>query len=75
MSARQLTASRLAEDGSTTISTLMNGEVATGAYELEIRDRDGNKGRARLAVKYNRLHVCPPIGKQDAWPELDLTVI
>ena len=66
---------RLAEDGTTTIESLMNQEAAKGVYKLEVRDQDGNRDQATLAIKYKHLRVRPPLGKQDAWPELAVTVI
>jgi Transposase DNA-binding len=65
---------RLAEDG-TTMECLMNREAAKGVFKVEVRDQDGNMDQATLAVKYRTLRVRPPIGKQDAWPELTVTVI
>jgi hypothetical protein len=66
---------RLAEDGATTVASLMDQESTKGFYDLEIRNEDGKKDRATLEIKYQQLRVCPPLGKRDAWPDLELTVI
>ena len=42
---------------------------------LEVRDRNGEPCHARLLVKYERVKVLPPVGKQRRYPELTLTVI
>ena len=42
---------------------------------IETRDENGEVCRATLEIKYRRIHVLPPIGKQKQYPQLDLTVI
>lgn len=66
---------RLAEDGRTTIESLMKREAVKGVCEVDVRDQDGNKDRATLAIKYKALRVRPPLGKQEDWPDLSVTVI
>ena len=66
---------RLAEDETTTIASLMDQEASKGFYDLEVRNEDRKKHQATLELKYKQLHVRPPLGKRDAWPELELTVI
>lgn len=66
---------RLAEDGTTTVASLMDQQAAKGFYDLEVRNDDGKKDQATLEIKYQPLRICPPLGKRDTWPELDLTVI
>ena len=66
---------RLAGDGEHTIADEM-GEIAVkGLHRIETRDEHGEVGRATLELKYRRVHVLPPIGKQKQYPALDLTVI
>ena len=66
---------RLAGDGEHTIADEM-GEIAVkGLHRIETRDEHGEVCRATLELKYRRIHVLPPIGKQKQYPALDLTVI
>jgi len=44
-------------------------------HRVEVRDAKGVASEARLEVKYQRLRVWPPIGKQKRYPPLTLTVI
>ncbi len=66
---------RLAADGSTTVTKIMKRVEAKGVHEIEIRDEDGNRAQATLEIKYEQLYVRPPLGKQDAYPALVLSVI
>src|SRR3954447_480734 len=44
-------------------------------HRVEVRDNKRNLSEATLEVKYERLRVSPPIGKQKKYPSLTLTVI
>jgi hypothetical protein len=66
---------RLAKDGSTTINRVMKRVKVKGTHEIEVQDADGKKDKAILEIKYETIRVLPPIGKQAAYPELELTVI
>lgn len=66
---------RLAKDGDTTIHRVMRRVEVKGTHEIEVRDADGKKDKASLEIKYETMQVRPPIGKQAAYPELELTVI
>jgi hypothetical protein len=46
-----------------------------GTHEIEVPDADGKKNKAILEIKYETIRVLPPIGKQAAYTELELTVI
>jgi hypothetical protein len=66
---------RLAEDGRRTISEEM-GEVDLKALHLiSVTDNKGQQAEAVLELRYRRIRVLPPIGKQSRYPELRLTVI
>jgi hypothetical protein len=41
----------------------------------KVRDNKGNVSETVLEIKYRRIKVLPPIGKQKKYPELILTVI
>ncbi|HEY2158846.1 MAG TPA: hypothetical protein VGH33_24655 [Isosphaeraceae bacterium] len=66
---------RLAAGGGTTISRVMGREPARGVYEVEVRDDRGRVSTARVDVRFRRMTVHPPIGKQRRYPALELTVI
>ncbi len=66
---------RLAEDGTRTISKEMDEVQLKGLHRIEVRDKQGNCSEATLEIRYRRIRVLPPIGKQKRYPELMLTVI
>jgi hypothetical protein len=66
---------RLAGDGKQTISAEMKRVAVKALYRIEVRDRKGRSSEAVHEIKYQRMRVLPPIGKQKQYPELDLTVI
>jgi hypothetical protein len=66
---------RLAGVGDHTISNKMSEVVVKGLHRIDVRDSNGNQERATLEIRYKKIHVLPPIGKQKRYPVLDLTVI
>lgn len=66
---------RLAGDGRHTIAAAMRRVKVKAIHEVEVRDAKGNVSQATVKVKYHRLRVYPPIGKQKEYPPLMLTVI
>jgi hypothetical protein len=66
---------RLAEDGQRTISAVMKAAKVKATHRIETRDAKGAVSEAILDLKYQRLRVHPPIGKQKNYPSLTLTVI
>ena len=66
---------RLAGDGSGTISKEMKHAPLQGLHRLAVRDKRGKVSDAVLELRYRRLRVLPPIGKQKKYPQLVLTVI
>src|SRR5262245_54538378 len=44
-------------------------------HSIEVRDSKGQTSEAVLELRYRRIRVLPPIGKQSRYPELRLTVI
>jgi len=66
---------RLAGDGEHTIAAEMNEAEISGLHEVEVRDSKGKAETVAVAVKYRRIRVLPPIGKQKRYPALDLTVL
>jgi Transposase DNA-binding/Transposase Tn5 dimerisation domain len=66
---------RLAGDGDHTIADEMDEVETKGLHRIEVRDNNGDLAEAVLELKYRRVHVLPPIGKQKRYPALTLTVI
>lgn len=66
---------RLAGDGKHTIEDEMNEVQVKGLHRIETRDKNGNPSEALLDIKYRRIKVLPPIGKNKKYSELYLTVI
>lgn len=46
-----------------------------GRYHVEVRDANGKPDNADLDIKFERLRLLPPIGKQKQYPPLELTVV
>src|SRR5215467_6167565 len=66
---------RLAGDGGHTIADEMDEVAVKGLHRVEVRDSYGNSDEAVLELRYRKIHVLPPIGKQKRYPALRLTVI
>jgi len=66
---------RLASDGSCTVSAEMNKASQRGLHRLMVKDKSGELSEAVLVIKYRRIRVLPPIGKQSEYPALTLTVL
>jgi hypothetical protein len=66
---------RLAGDGDHTISEEMDEAAVKGLHRIEVRDSNGDPEEAVLEIRYRRIRVLPPIGKQKRYPALTLTVI
>jgi hypothetical protein len=46
-----------------------------GLHLVEVRDSKGDLGTAAVEIRYRRIHILPPIGKQKRYPALTLTVL
>ena len=66
---------RLAGDGTHTVAHEMKATMIKGVHRIEVRDSKGGVDIAELEIKYARIRVLPPIGKQMRYPTLELTVI
>jgi len=66
---------RLAGDGKHTIAKEMQEVRVQGLHRIPVRNKKGEVSEATLAIRYRRIRVLPPIGKQKQYPELDLTVL
>jgi len=66
---------RLAEDRQHTISQQMETVDVKVNHRIAVVDKNGQPAEAILEIRYRRIRVLPPIGKQRRYPELELTVI
>jgi hypothetical protein len=66
---------RLAGDGGHTIATEMEETGVKGLHHVEVRSDKGEITKATLEIKFRRILVQPPIGKQMRYPSLKLAVI
>lgn len=66
---------RLVGDGGHTIAQEMQETRIKGFHRVTLRDKNDKVTYARLAIKYRRITVLPPIGKQKCYPPLVLTVL
>jgi len=66
---------RLAGDGAHTIAAEMAEVHCKGVHRVEVRDRHGQISEAILELRFRRVNVLPPIGKQSRYPQLALTVL
>jgi hypothetical protein len=66
---------RLAGDGDHTIADEMEKVALKGQHRIVVRDSNGDPDEAVLEIRYRKIRVQPPIGKQRRYPALTLTVI
>jgi hypothetical protein len=66
---------RLAGDGNHTIADEMDEVAVKGLHRIDVRDNNGDPDEAILEIRYRKIRVLPPIGKQKRCPALTLTVI
>jgi hypothetical protein len=66
---------RLAGDGEHTVADEMDEVRVKGLHRIEVRNRNGDVDEATLEIRYRRIRVLPPIGKQKRYPPLTLTIV
>jgi hypothetical protein len=66
---------RLAGEGTHTIAEEMENIAIKGLHRVEVRNEKGDPISVTLEIRTKRIHVLPPIGKQNRYTALDLTVI
>ena len=66
---------RLAGNGDHTVVDEMDEVAVKGLHRIEVRDERGDRDEAVLEIRYRRIRILPPIGKQKRYPALNLTVI
>ncbi len=62
-------------DGGTTIYKVMEAQRVKGVHRIEVRNNKGEPSAAVLEIKYERMTVRPPLGKEKRYDDLELTVI
>jgi Transposase DNA-binding len=66
---------RLANDGMSTINKEMRETAVKGIHRIEVINRHGAPSEAKLQIKYRRINVAPPVGKEKRYSACDLTII
>ncbi len=66
---------RLAGDSGHTIADEMEETGVKGLHHIEVRDEEGEVTKVALEIKFRRIVVLPPIGKQKRYPALELAMI
>jgi hypothetical protein len=66
---------RMDDNGETTVYKLMEEQRVKGVHRIEVRDGKGKPSTATLEIKYERIMVQPPLGKEKRYGELELTII
>ena len=68
-------ADRLAGERGRPVSEQMKRVPVQGRHRLQVRNKHGEFSTATLDIRYRRLTIHPPAGKQKRYPDLNLTVI
>jgi hypothetical protein len=66
---------RRVQDDGRTVYEVMEEQRVKGVHRIEVRDNKGQPSTAVLEIKYEKIRVCPPIGKEKRYGNLELTVI
>ncbi|WP_244486473.1 hypothetical protein [Bradyrhizobium viridifuturi] len=53
----------------------MDEVTIKGLHRIKVKDDKGDPDDAVLEIRYRKIRVLPPIGKQTKYPALTLTVI
>ncbi|WP_244486437.1 MULTISPECIES: hypothetical protein [Bradyrhizobium] len=53
----------------------MDEVTVKGLHRIKVKDDRGNPDEERLEIRFRKLRIPPPIGKQKKFPALTLTVI
>lgn len=66
---------RLAGNGTHTVKTEMTTAVVRGQHTVKVRDAAGKPEIVTLKIRYQRIQILPPVGKQSKYPPLTISVI
>ena len=65
----------VAADGNTTVAAELKRSDLRGLHLIEVRNKRGDLEKASLELRFQRILVHPPTGKQKNYPKLVLTAI
>ncbi|MBM3845761.1 MAG: IS4 family transposase, partial [Verrucomicrobia bacterium] len=66
---------RLAKEGETAVEAVMKRCPWAGTYKVESRAKDGKPYEATLQIRFRRLLVQPPVGKEHGYEPHEFTII
>jgi hypothetical protein len=66
---------RVAADRNTTVAAELKRSELRGLHLIEVRNKRGELEKASLELRFQRILIHPPAGKQKNYPELVLTAI
>lgn len=66
---------RLAGEGNVTMLRKLENADIKAYHNVIIREKGGKNIEVNLAIKYERIKICPPIGKHKKYPSLFVTII
>lgn len=66
---------RRIEDDERTVYEGMDEQRVKGVHRIEVRDNKGKPTTATLEIKYQRVRLCPPIGKEKRYGNVEVTII
>jgi hypothetical protein len=66
---------RLAGNGGHTVADEMEETRVKGLHHIEVRNEEGEVTKVALEIKFRRIVVLPPVGKQKHYPALELAVV
>lgn len=58
-----------------TVYEVMDEQRVKGVHQIEVRDNKGKPTTATLEIKYQRVKLCPPIGKEKRYGNVEVTII
>ena len=66
---------RRVEDDGRTVYEVMEEQRVKGVHRIEVHDNKGRPSTAMLEIKHQKIKICPPIGKEKRYGNLELTII
>lgn len=66
---------RVAADGNTTVGAILKRSELRGLHRIEVRNRRGELEKASFELRFQKVLIHPPKGKQKNYPGLVLTAI
>jgi hypothetical protein len=66
---------RRVDDDDRTVYEVMEEQRVKGVHRIQVRDRKDKSCEAVLEIKYERVKLCPPIGKEKRYGNLEVAII